>query len=652
MKTSLLIVLFFASSFFGYSQITNPIIKANFGVEGELRSNYYNNFNQSGNDDWFSLPGSTGTGQFIIDTTGAAAIVSNYATDLASRRQPFYRNMRYPGFTTINNRLLLDAVFIRDYHGDDSTVFASGSNKNGDNPNDWTCPVSQGIPDKNDILDMMVHVRRAGPNKTDSLWMFGGLSLDNTTGNRYFDFEMYQTDIYYDRGTRKFYGYGPDAGHTSWQFDEFGNITVPGDIIFSAEYQSASLTNLEARIWVHSSALKLNPTSFTWSGKFDGAYSGAEYGYASIQPKTSGAYYTGLQCGNSTWAGPFAVVLQNETVQTEYTAKQFVEFSVNLTKLGLDPVTLLGGNSCGMPFRRILVKTRASASFTAELKDFVGPFDLFLAPRVDIMTQTPYICETNGVAQIDVTNPVATSVYMWETPDGNIISSPMGQTIYADKPGTYIVTQYLQEGCTPYATDTIQVFSFPFCQVLVVNDLTNFRGSISEKNVRLSWKVQDNKQAQFFEVQESADGVNFKTIGQVNKVPSEQLSATYSFDTEPGINKGSFFYRIKLVNSDNSRLYSQAIRLSSMTVKNSKVVIFPNPVKDIAQLQVSAQGNSLMRVEIFDPSGVRVITTSVQLQRGNNVITLDELASRKNGMYMAMIYIGDEVVTQKILLSK
>ena len=41
----------------------------------------------------------------------------------------------------------------------------------------------QGIPDKNDILDIMMHVRRAGPNTTDSLWMFGGISL-GTTGNR------------------------------------------------------------------------------------------------------------------------------------------------------------------------------------------------------------------------------------------------------------------------------------------------------------------------------------------------------------------------------------------------------------------------------------------------------------------------------------
>jgi hypothetical protein len=199
---------------------------------------------------------------------------------------------------------VIDAVFIRDYHGDDSTMFASGSNKNGMSPADWSCPVAQSIPDKNEILDMMVHVRRAGINPTDSLWMFGGISIENTTGNRYFDFEMYQTDIYYDRPSQRFYGYGPDAGHTSWQFDNAGNITRPGDIIFAAEYASNTLSLLEARIWVNSNALLTTPTGFNWTGSFDGATNGSQYGYAGITPNTSGAFYTGLSSVANTWAGP------------------------------------------------------------------------------------------------------------------------------------------------------------------------------------------------------------------------------------------------------------------------------------------------------------------------------------------------------------
>src|SRR5258707_13071247 len=98
----------------GYTQITSPVIRANFGVDGDMRSNFFNGFVQSGNDDWFSLPGSVGTGQFMIDTAGAAAMVANYAINVPFRRSTFVRTMRYPVFSVVNNRLLLDAAFVRD----------------------------------------------------------------------------------------------------------------------------------------------------------------------------------------------------------------------------------------------------------------------------------------------------------------------------------------------------------------------------------------------------------------------------------------------------------------------------------------------------------------------------------------------------------
>ena len=58
------------------AQITTPIIKAAFGVDADLRANYFNGFIQSGNDDWFNN-GTAGTGNFILDTTGAAALLQD-----------------------------------------------------------------------------------------------------------------------------------------------------------------------------------------------------------------------------------------------------------------------------------------------------------------------------------------------------------------------------------------------------------------------------------------------------------------------------------------------------------------------------------------------------------------------------------------------
>src|SRR5678810_267089 len=80
------------------AQITTPIIKAGFGVDGDLRTNFFNGFVQTGNDDWFNN-GTAGTGVFVIDTTGAAAIVAGYLSDVSpwpKRMAPLYRSMSRP----------------------------------------------------------------------------------------------------------------------------------------------------------------------------------------------------------------------------------------------------------------------------------------------------------------------------------------------------------------------------------------------------------------------------------------------------------------------------------------------------------------------------------------------------------------------------
>jgi len=669
MKTTIRILLFLLlSPLFFYGQITTPVTNARFGVDGELRANYFNGFITTASDDWFN-DGTAGTGEFVIDTTGAAAIIAAYNADASpwtTRMSTFYRTMSKPQFSIVQNRLWLDAIFVRDYHGTDTTVFIAGSDKNGMSPAAWTGGI-QGVPDKNDILDMMVHVRRAGPNTTDPLWLFGGISLDNTTGNRYFDFELYQTDIYYDRASQKFYGYGTDAGHTSWQFDAAGNITRPGDIIFSGEFQSGTLSNIEARIWVKKTDWQtIAPTAFNYSGLFDGANASAVYGYASISPNTTGAFYTGLGSPNNTWTGPFGLVLQDNslsfnnpapasTTNGKYLANQFIEFSVNLTKLGLDPVTLLGGDVCGTPFNRIVVKTRTSASFSSELKDFVAPTDLFLAPRAVALTETPFICDDgSGVSEVHVTNPISTSYYEWTTTNGNIISSPAtGSSIYVGHSGTYIVRQYLQAGCSLYATDTIVVQPFNTCATLSSN-LFDFRGLFSDNKTKLSWKVLSDGQVQYFEIQRSLDGLNFTAIGQVEAQSSSPASAAYIYFDVPDI-KGSsnVYYRIKLVNKNGSSAkYSNIISIAFETNGKGKLTIFPNPVKDILELQLYSKSTAKVKIEIFEASGRLINSSNTTVQKGNNVITLDDLTNQPRGLYFVQVYINDEIFREKILLTR
>jgi hypothetical protein len=648
MKT-LLLSVFIIVTLTSSAQITTPIIKAAFGVDGDLRANYYNGFVQSGNDDWFNN-GTAGTGQFVIDTNGAAAIRAGYASDVSpwpKRMSSFYRGMSRPAYSIVNNRLWLDALFVRDYHGTDTTVFTAGADKNGQSPQFWSGGI-QSVPDKNDILDMMMHVRRAGPMTTDSLWFFGGLSIDNITGNRYFDFELYQTDINYDRASQKWYGYGPDAGHTSWQFDAAGNVIRPGDIIFSAEYQSASLTNIEARIWIDRASLSITPANFIWSGNFDGAGTGSQYGYASILPSTAGAFYTGLQCGNNEWAGPFSVILQDNSVATNYTARQFMEFSVNLTKLGLDPVTTFGSDVCGTPFNRLVVKTRASESFTAELKDFVAPIDLFLAPRANVAANVPVLCATQSVSDIWVQNPSGSSYYSWTTADGHIVGATTGTNITVDAPGTYVVTQSLSAGCNPYAYDTISIIYDISCKVLE-SSITLFKANISDGQSVLNWTTNANNSTEYFEVQRSLDGNNFTTVARILAQPSGNAVGDYSFREEiSSFNTPYIFYRLKIKMSVKTIVYSNILRLN-LPIQKNEVLIYPNPAKDNIQLALTSDKKQEMKMMVYDFTGRLVEVKEFSLKQGTNVFSVN-INQLKPGAYMVQLMTQSQTINKKLLI--
>ncbi len=648
MKKFLPLLIIVGNIQFVTGQITTPVVKANFGIEADLNSNYFNNAPQPGADDWFSN-GYAGTGQFIIDTTGAAAIVAGYITDPATRTKSFSRLMHQAPYSVVNNTLLLDAVFHRDFHGDDSTVFASGSNKNGMTPADWSCPIAQGIPDKNEILDAFTHVRRAGPNTTDSLWMFAGISIENTTGSRYFDFELYQTDIVYNRTTQSFDGYGPDAGHTSWVFDAAGNIISPGDIIFTAEFNSSSLTLVEARIWVKKPDLSITPTTFNWGGDFDGDGSGAVYGYANILPKTAGAFYTGIQNTAATWAGPFELVRVDNSVVTSYLKKQFMEFSVNLTMLGIEPSSF-STNSCGTPFRRVLIKTRASTSFTAELKDFIAPFRMFDYPPVGATAFIKYFCGTMPATTINVYNPLPTSIYTWTTNNGNIVGPTTGDFVTVDAPGTYFVTQQLHAQCPGFAMDSVTILFDAVCAVLNVN-ITGFNALRAGKYSELKWKANNNELAAYYVIEYSSDN---RLFTEMATIPANKKSgiADYAFRYLIKSNEPKSFYRIRVVGKNEVAKYSNTVLLRSGNDSKKTTFIYPNPARGEVWLSLVSSEKTVVAVYISDMTGQLIKTLKIPVKQGDNLLPIQELTSQSAGMYFVKIVSIDGETTQKVLLRK
>jgi hypothetical protein len=391
----------------------------------------------------------------------------------------------------------------------------------------------------------------------------------------------------------------------------------------------------------------MTPASFNWAGTFDGASTGSQYGYAGIVPKTAGDFYTGLENSKSTWAGPFQLIRGDNSLVTDYLAGQFMEFSVNLTKLGLDPATILGGNICGSPFNRMVVKTRASASFTAALKDFVAPIDLFLAPRVNVLSDVPVLCATQSVSTLSVQNPSNASVYSWATADGHIVGATTGTSIQVDQPGTYIVTQRLSAGCNPYAYDTLSINYDVNCRVLA-SLVTDFRGNLSDGKATLNWTTNYNDGIDYYELQRSLDGQNFETISTIPTASTGSAFGRYaSLDNVSTLNMPFVFYRLKMKLTAKSVVYSSILRLN-LPVRKNDALLYPNPVKDYVQVTMSSDKMQDVKVLVYDISGSLIHQAKYPLNKGNNVFTMDT-NKWKPGTYIMQLVTPDLTIHKKVV---
>ncbi len=627
------------------------MVRANFGLDADLRHNFFNGSILSGNDDWFSNA-DAGTGIFVIDTTGAAAIYSAYTSNPSSRFASFARGMRYPVLSTINNRIFYDATFVRDHRSTDSTGFAGGL-KNGMSPQIWSSVVSP-VLSKNDITEVFLHVRRDGTNPTDSLFFFGGIGILGTNGDRYFDFELYQTDITYNRGSGTFTNYGPDFGHSTWRFNASGQITQLGDIIFTAEYGNTGLTFIEARIWIEKTALTtVTPQAFSWTGTFDGDGNNATYGYAGIVPKTGGNFYQGLQNTASAWSGPFGNLNSSNAPVTTYDAIQFMEFSVNLSRLGLDPMTFTNGSMCNLAFGKVLVKTRTSTSFTSSISDFVAPFSFRSVATVDATADFPVLCPQQFISNLTVRNPLSTSTYYWSTPNGHILGSTTGTSITVDQPGSYIVTQELLSGCGENGRDTITIIVAPGGNCSVLNSsLLSFIARNREQTVELNWKIGNNNYAKTITVERSLNGQHFAAVTDI-AAKSNTETADYTFtDAVANFYSSTLYYRLKITNRNGQVSYSEVQLVKTNHTLRLQASVNPNPVTgNRMMVNLTVPQTDVAVIQLIHTSGAVLHTHKQTVTKGSSVIQINATSTWQPGIYVLRITVGNETIQQKIVVA-
>ncbi len=449
--TLLLIILFSIQLMEkGHAQNNDGCLADRFGIDGGL----YSGIIEYGTAvepvppsiDWFE----GGDGFGVI--TQSPGLVTQLTNLLQTQSNPTYIASQKIAIASIfEGKILIDALFARDEFGGtghiDQTSFVQAS-KNGEDPAIWA-PGPSNVLGKNDIIDLAGFMFREGTTLNDSLWFVGIFNMAEPGGTSYMDFEFFIESILYDEAQQQFTTGGPQLGHTAYNFDSNGNITKIGDFIFSVSLLSSG-PFVETRLWVSRSDWEnITPANFDWAGTFDGAFNGSPYGYAGIVSKPgSGTEFCGVINTGPSQAPPWGTKnTKSHVYGTTYQANSLAEVGINLTAFGMDHATLAGDDECFFPLNTFIVKTRASASFTAQLKDFAGPYN-WASPSIAAFVEGEDLSCDNPTAEV-VAFPQNDAIeYNWTTIDGNIVEQVAGEPwrIVVDKPGTYeVLASFLNE---------------------------------------------------------------------------------------------------------------------------------------------------------------------------------------------------------------
>lgn len=159
----------------------------------------------------------------------------------------------------------------------------------------------------------------------------------------------------------------------------------------------------------------------------------------------------------------------------------------------------------------------------------------------------------------------------------------------------------------------------------------------------LKWETAGNSSAVYFEIEKSLNGSSFTKVGEVIAESAQFVDAkAYSFKDED-VNDQAVFYRLRLVDKENSYSFSPVMRVAPVEWQSSgKSRIFPNPAS--SQIFIETVNTDNYNYVIKDFSG-RVLADN-NFSGGSASINIETLPS---GFYFLQLIGSGDIETHKII---
>ena len=171
-----------------------------------------------------------------------------------------------------------------------------------------------------------------------------------------------------------------------------------------------------------------------------------------------------------------------------------------------------------------------------------------------------------------------------------------------------------------------------------------FNASCTGNNVTLHWKTAQEFSTKNFEIEKSADGITWQSIGSVPAAGYSVTERSYTWvDNQPA---NTAFYRIIEYDVDGRKNISVIIRSSCSL--SDLFAVYPNPVHTISTINININKPAALSLKLYDAKAALVKQLQTSLLQGTNLLQLD-MTGLASGPYSLIVRWDNTVKTIKIL---
>ncbi len=171
--------------------------------------------------------------------------------------------------------------------------------------------------------------------------------------------------------------------------------------------------------------------------------------------------------------------------------------------------------------------------------------------------------------------------------------------------------------------------------VILPIDLKEFTASVVNTSVLLKWQSDNEINSDNYTVQRSEDGQLFYNIATVKAAGNSSTAKAYSYiDNQPTYFDKPIYYRLKLVDKDNSFKYSAVVnaqlKANGTAVKN----VYPSLVRSAAPINavIFSDKQQTILIAVVDGNGRLVQQLTKTISTGTNTISFTLNNNMVNGM--------------------